>query len=108
MVNKCRRECVTVTSAVSSAILCACSTVVNHEQSETSVLQLSLAADPRRRYVPPIPNHDLCTHLSTMMSFIKPLRDMPTTCADMWQLARGVGDHIKNVLILIKFLLLVW
>ena len=96
LINKCRQEGVTVTSAVCSAVLCAISTIVNHEQAETSVLQLGIAADPRRRYVPPIPNHDLCVHTSTMMVFIKPLRDMPTTCTEIWQLARRVGEHTKK------------
>ena len=96
LVNKCRQEGVTVTSAVSSAVLCAVSTVVNHEQAETGVLQLGIVADPRRRYLPPIPNHDLCVHMSIMMPFIKPLRDMPTTCAEMWQCGRRVGEHMKK------------
>ena len=97
LLNKCRQEGVTITSAVSSAILYACSTVVNREQADTSVLQLGISADPRRRYVPPIPNHDLCVHTSTMMPFTKPLRDMPTTtCAEMWQLGRAIGEHTRK------------
>ena len=96
LVNKCRQNGVTITSAVSSAVLCGGSAVVNHDQAETGVLQLGIAADPRRRYVPRIPNHDLCVHTSTMMLFTKPFRDMPTTCAEMWQLARRVGEHTKK------------
>lgn len=96
LVNKCRQEGVTVTSAVSSAILCAVSTVVNHEQAETGELQFSVAADPRRRYVSPIPNHDLCVHTSIIMPFRKPLRDMPTTSAEMWQCGRRIGEHTKK------------
>ncbi|CAF1018013.1 unnamed protein product [Adineta steineri] len=93
LVNKCRQEGVTVTSAVFSAVIYAISTLVNHEQAETSILRFGIVADPRRRYIPPIPNHDLCGHISSIMFFTIPMRDIPTTCAEMWQLARRFGAH---------------
>jgi len=96
LINKCRQEGVTVTSAISSALLYAFSTLVNREHAERSVLQFGIVADPRRRYTPPIPNHDLCIHMSSIMFFILPTRDVPTTCAEMWQLARRLGEHTRR------------
>ena len=96
LINKCRREGVTVTSVVSSSILHAFSTVLEHEQNGRNVLQLGIAADPRRRYSPPIPNCEFSLHTSTMMPFVIPMRNIPTRCAEMWQLARSIRDHTQK------------
>ncbi len=96
LVEKCRREGVTITSAVSTAILCVASTLVNSEENRPTVLHLSIGADTRRRCVPPVPNHDLSYHVSGIMSFIIPTRDISTTSEGMWQLAKAFAQHIKT------------
>ncbi|CAF3513204.1 unnamed protein product [Rotaria socialis] len=87
---------VTVTSAVSSAILCASSTLVNVDDAEATQLVVAIAADTRRRCVPTIPNHDLSYHVSGTMAFTIPTRDTPTTFLGMWQLASAFGHHVKT------------
>ncbi|CAF1564865.1 unnamed protein product [Rotaria magnacalcarata] len=96
LVEKCRSEGVTVTSAVSSAVLCAASTLVKSEEDHPTALRFSIGADTRRRCVPPISNHDLSYHVSGIMPFILSIRDIPTTSKDMWQLATVIGDFIKT------------
>jgi hypothetical protein len=96
LVEKCRQESVTVTSAVSSAILCAASTLVNSEEGRPTAVHFSIGADTRRRCVPPIPNYDLSYHVSGIMSFIMPTTDIPTTSEGIWQLAKAFGNHIKT------------
>ena len=96
LVEKCRREGVTVTSAVSSAILCVVSTLVKSEETQPTVLHFSIGADSRRRCIPPVPNHDLSYHVSGMMSFLTPTRDIPTTSEGVWQLAKAFGHHMKT------------
>jgi len=96
LVEKCRREGVTVTSAVSSAILCAASRLVESEESRPTALHCAIGVDVRRRCVPPIPNHDLSCLASVMMSFITPTSDIPTTSEGMWQLARAFKQHMKT------------
>ncbi|CAF1418412.1 unnamed protein product [Adineta ricciae] len=93
LVIKCHQEGVSITSAVSSAIIYAFSLLVDHEQVERSIFRLGVVADSRRRYIPPIPNHDLSTHVSSLMFFEMPLRNVPTTCAETWQLAQRFGEH---------------
>ncbi len=94
--EKCRREGVTVTAAISSAILCATSTLVNSDEDRPTALHFSIGADTRRRCVPPVPNHDLSYHVSGVMSFVTPTRDIPTTSEGVWQLAKTFGQHIKT------------
>jgi hypothetical protein len=96
LVEKCRQESVTVTSAVSSAVLCAASTLVNSEEGQPTALHFAIGADTRRRCVPPIPNYDLSYHVSGIMSFIMPTTDIPTTSKGIWQLAKAFGNHIKT------------
>ena len=98
LVNRCRQEGVTVTSAVSSAIIYALSKSAKHERLERSSLQIGIVADPRRRYIPPVSNYDLCDHVSSVMFFTMLMRDMPTTRVDMWNLVRRFGDHTKKCL----------
>lgn len=96
LIEKCRQEGVTVTSAVGSAILCAASTLTNSEENRPTAIYLSIGADTRRRCIPPIPNHDLSYHVSAMMPFITLIRDIPTSSEGIWQLARAFGHHIKK------------
>ncbi|CAF2879534.1 unnamed protein product [Rotaria sp. Silwood2] len=96
LLEKCRHEDVTVTSAVSSAVLCAASRLVKSEEDYPSVLHISMGANTRKRCVPPISNHDLSYQVSGIMSFIMPTRDIPTTSRGMWQLAKAFGDYLKT------------
>ncbi|CAF3808615.1 unnamed protein product [Rotaria sp. Silwood1] len=97
LIDKCRQEKVTITSTVCSAILCAINALINADgQAESSLMELSMTADTRRRYVPPIGNHDLCNHVSSMIPFVVSTRDMLTRYTDLWQLARTFGGHTKK------------
>ncbi len=96
LLEKCRREDVTVTSAVSSAILPITSTLVNANNNQAAQLMLAIAADTRRRCVPPVPNHDLSYQVSGILAFTAPTRDVPTTPKGMWQLAKVFGQHVKT------------
>jgi hypothetical protein len=96
LVEKCRRQSVTVTSAVSSAILCVTSTLVNVSDNQTTQLIFAIAADTRRRCVPPVPNHDLSYQVSGTMAFTMFTRDTPTTPEGMWELAKVFGHHVKT------------
>ena len=59
LIEKCRQENATVTLAVSSAILCAASTMVpTNNNREDTVLNFAIGADTRRRCVPPVANHE--------------------------------------------------
>ncbi|CAF2879518.1 unnamed protein product [Rotaria sp. Silwood2] len=96
LVEKCHHEGVTITSAVSSAILCAASMHVKSEDDRPSALRMSIGADTRRRCVPPISNHDLSYQVSVILPFIIPTRDIPATSEGMWQLAKTFGDFVKT------------
>jgi hypothetical protein len=96
LVEKCHREGVTMTSAISSAILSVASTLVSVGGDQATQLMLAIAADSRRRCIPPVPNHDLSYQVSGVMSFTMSPRDMPTTPEGMWQLARTFGNHVKT------------
>ncbi|CAF1543908.1 unnamed protein product, partial [Rotaria sp. Silwood1] len=96
LVEKCRHKGVTVTSAVSSAILYAASMHIKSEDDHPSALRISIGADTRRRCAPPISNHDLSYQVSGILPFIIPTRDMPTTSEGMWQLAKTFGDFVKT------------
>ncbi|CAF3311531.1 unnamed protein product [Rotaria socialis] len=95
LIEKCHQMGVTVTSAVSSALMCATSTLVNGHANSTSVLNFSISADTRKRCVPPVPNHDLSVHASATMMFTLPIRDVPTTTESRWHLAQAFGRHVK-------------
>jgi hypothetical protein len=95
LVEKCHQENVSVTSAVSSAILCAVSTLVDSKEDRPSALKFGIVANTRSRCVPPIPNHHLSFNASCIMPFITPITDIPTTSKGKWQLAKIVGNHIK-------------
>ncbi|CAF4932500.1 unnamed protein product [Rotaria sp. Silwood1] len=96
LVEKCRQEGVTVTSAISTAILCSASMLVNCNEDQPTALHFYNVADTRRRYVPPIPNHDLSFHVSGMMPFIIPTEDISMSSEGMWQLAKAYGHHMKR------------
>ena len=113
LIEKCRKENATVTSAISSAILCAASTMVPaNSKSEDTVLNFAIGADTRRRCAPSVANHDLSYHAAGMMLFVVPTKDVPTTPVKMlfvvptkdvpttpvkmWQLATTLGRHIQT------------
>jgi hypothetical protein len=96
LAEKCHRESVTVTSAISAAILCVSSTLVNNGGNQATQMLFAIAADTRRRCVPPVPNHDLSYQVSGIMSFTMPPRNAPTTPKGMWQLAKTFGHHVKT------------
>ncbi|UJR23820.1 hypothetical protein I4U23_026796 [Adineta vaga] len=96
LVEKCRQKGVTVTSAVSAAILCALSTLAKSEENQTTLLNFSIGADTRRRCIPPIPNHELRYHVSGIMSFTLPTSDIPNTTEDTWELAKNFAQHMKS------------
>jgi hypothetical protein len=98
LVDKCHREGMTVTSAVSSAIICVIPAVLNVGDDQTTHITMAIAADTRRRCIPPVPNHDLSYQVSGTMAFIMPARDTPTTLEGMWQLASTFGDHVKTAI----------
>src|SRR5262249_51727704 len=52
LIEKCRREGVTVTSAIGSAILCVTSTLVSVDNNQATQIILAIAADTRRRCIP--------------------------------------------------------
>ncbi|CAF0982264.1 unnamed protein product [Adineta ricciae] len=98
LLEKCRSEGVTMTSAIGSAVLCAISKLVNTKKEHVDELVLALTADTRQRCNPQIPNHDLSFHASATMAFTMPKREIPTTSEGMWKLAMTFGTHLKNSL----------
>lgn len=94
-VAKCRQEGVTVTTAVISAILSVTSTLIPADSAQETLLKLILAASTRQRCVPPIPNHELNFHVSSMAPFMMTTSAIPRMPDDLWQLARTVGHHMK-------------
>ncbi|CAF1183654.1 unnamed protein product [Adineta steineri] len=92
----CRREDVTVTSAISSAILCITSTLASVDNNQMTNLVLAIPADTRRRCIPPVPNHDLSYQVSGVMGFTMATRDTPTESKGMWQLAKTFGHHVNK------------
>ncbi|CAF1148322.1 unnamed protein product [Adineta ricciae] len=96
LMEKCRRENVTVTSAVSSAILCSTSMLLPNEDAQLTQLVMAIAADTRRRCIPSMSNNDLSYQVSGTMAFALPTNNTPTTSEGMWQLARVFGNHVKT------------
>jgi hypothetical protein len=95
--EKCRQENITVTSAVSSAVLSAASTLITtNNNNDATAMTFSVGADARRRCVPPVANHDLAYHVSGIIPFSVPTKDVPTTPTDMWQLARTFGQYMQT------------
>lgn len=63
LIDKCHCEGVTVTSMISRAHLSAAMTLIT---DSTATFVYSIAADTRRRCLPPVPNHDLSYHVSAV------------------------------------------
>ncbi|CAF3020754.1 unnamed protein product [Rotaria socialis] len=95
LVDKCHREGVTVTAAVSSAIICTISTVVKSEENYPSTLRMSVSADVRRRCVPPVSNNDLSYQISCIIPIPIPTVNISTTPSSMWQLAKVFGHYVN-------------
>lgn len=98
LIEKCHREGVTMTSAISSAMLCVASTLINNNNNgdQATHLTQAIGADTRRRCIPPIPNHDLSYQVSGVLAFTMPARHVPTTTKGMWELAKIYGNHLKT------------
>jgi hypothetical protein len=96
LIDKCHQERVTVTAAVSSAILCVSTTLFNNNDNPDRKLMMVIAADTRKRCVPIVPNHDLSYQVSGIVAFSMPIRDTPTTLEGMWPLARRFAAHLTT------------
>lgn len=95
-IAKCRQEGVTATAACISAILSATSSLIPTDSTQETLLKFFLSADTRRRCIPPIPNHDLNFHVSSIEPIIVTTSTVPKTSDGFWQLARTVGHHLKT------------
>ena len=93
--TRCRREGVTITSAVISAILSTTASFVSIKDGQDSVMIVSLSADTRRRCIPPVLNHDLSYHASGIGPFGLPVSSAPKTPEGSWQLAHTYGQHTR-------------
>ncbi|CAF1243853.1 unnamed protein product [Adineta steineri] len=96
LLKKCRQEGVTLTSAVSSAILCSTSASLETRKDQSTQLVMAITADTRQRCVPPVPNHDLSYQASGIMAFTVFNKEIPVTSYGMWQLAKTFGNHVKK------------
>jgi hypothetical protein len=92
LLEKCHHEGVTMTSIISSAILCVASTLVSDQAAQ---LTYAIAADTRRRCIPPVPNYDLSNQVSGVLSFTMPASGVPITPQGMWQLAKKFGHYMN-------------
>jgi hypothetical protein len=95
LLARCRREEVTVTSAVISAVLSATASLVPVKDGQDTIMNIALSADARRRYVSPVPNHDMAYHASGIGPFGLPVSASPKTPEDLWQLARTYAQHMN-------------
>ena len=98
LIDKCHQEEVSVTSAVSSAILCATATLLSaSDDGRERRLLLAIPADTRRRCIPIIPNHDLSYQVSGIIGFSIPLRDTPTTSEGHLAVSEDVRKSSEDV-----------
>ncbi len=65
---------------------------------QSTQLTMAIAADTRRRCIPPIPNHTLSYQVSEIVAFRMPIKDTPTTSKGMWQLAQTFGQYLKRTI----------
>ena len=89
----CRREGVTVTSAVTSAILSTMANLVPPNDTQDMIMFITLSADVRRRCVPPVPNHDLNYYASGIGPFSVRRSAVPKNAEGLWHLAQNYGLH---------------
>ena len=90
---KCHSEKITVTSAISAAVLCSLSKLID---TETTQLTVALGTDTRRRCQPSVPDHDLSYHVSTIPPFAIAQQDISNTIDGMWQLANTFSQYLTN------------
>ena len=95
-IDKCHEQGVTVTSAISSAILSAIVNLVTTQDNQQTRLTIAIAADTRRRCTPVVPNHDLSYHVAGTLAFTMLTRDAPTTAEGMWQVATAFAQYLQN------------
>ena len=95
LLARCRREGVTVTSAVISAVLSATASLVPVQNGQDTIMNIGLTADARRRCVSPVPNHDMGYYASGIEPFGLPVSAAPKTPEDLWQLAQTYAQHMN-------------
>lgn len=95
LIDKCRQQGSTVTSAVLSAIFSATASFVPTNQHSETMMKFSLGADTRRRCHPPVPNHLLGYHVSSVAPFSIVTSQISTTNDGLWQLAKKINNHMK-------------
>ncbi|CAF4184276.1 unnamed protein product, partial [Adineta steineri] len=95
LLARCRKEGVTVTPAVISAVLSATASLVPVKDGQDTMMNIALSADARRRYVSPVPNHDMAYHASGIAPFGLHVSAAPKTPKDLWQLARIYAQHMN-------------
>lgn len=93
LLTRCRREGVTVTSAVTSAIISAVASLVPIKDGQDTTITIMLSADTRRRCVPPVPNHDFTYHASGIAPFCLRASAVPKALEGSWQLAQTYNRH---------------
>lgn len=93
LLARCRQEGVTVTSAVTSAIISVTTSLIPVKDSQDTIAIITLSADTRRRCIPPVPNHDLSYHASGIGPFSLRTSTAPKTPEGSWQLAQTYGRH---------------
>ncbi|CAF1270592.1 unnamed protein product [Adineta steineri] len=95
LLARCRKEGVTVTPAAISAVLSATASLVPVKDGQDTIMNIALSADARRRYVSPVPNHDMAYHASGIAPFGLHVSAAPKTPKDLWQLARIYAQHMN-------------
>lgn len=93
LIERCHREGVTVTSAIGTANICVAATFIT---DSTAKLACTIAADTRRRCLPPVSNHDLSYQVSGILAFSVAVNETSNNSTNMWQLAKNFQQHIKT------------
>ena len=91
--DKCHHEGVTVTSIVTAVMLRAISPLVNNKDGNLAHIT---GVDLRRRYRPPMLNSSLSYQVAGTGVFYLPVNYVPSTTADMWNLARKFGRYVNE------------
>ena len=100
LVDRCKKQSVSVTAAVAAAVLESISELTQDYVNRPFAPTLCLVADSRKLASPPIPATDLAPHVYAF----PPFRTNPMTWKEQtdntrtWQLARNIKDFIRNYL----------
>ncbi|CAF1113800.1 unnamed protein product [Didymodactylos carnosus] len=93
LLARCRREGVSITSAVTGALSSAAASLVPVKDGQGTIMMIMLSADTRRRCAPTVPNHDFGYYASGIAPFCLRMSALPKTSEDSWQLAQSFGQH---------------